>query len=183
MKQGNRTDSDKTEYRLKEDIEQLHADMFNLCNEVFSRSEKIEDNIEREMNAVLLTYYKMEYERIMLKNRAAYDRECALLNAEIAQLTPRRRRWFFWRKRTNRAQDIADGYAYLTADKLHTLAEHDLEERAEELDKLREQLYETEQQEEISGEQPKDNGGTSKPPKGKPLRGQMSIEEVTPAGD
>lgn len=178
MKQGNRTDSDKTEYRLKEDIEKLHEDMFNLCNEVFSRSEKIEDNIEKEMNAVLLTYYKMEYERIMLKNKAAYNRECGLLSAEIAQLTPRRRCWFFWRKRTNRAQDIVDGSACLTADKIHTIAEAELSKRAEELEELRARLFSTaedtmdERTEEVRTTATRTTRETQ-------LKGQMSIEEVT----
>ena len=116
-------------YALSEDIEKLHKRYEELFKQVKNSLNLSADQIEKEC-ATLSRKYDFELEELSQMRKVDYDKRQAEINARAAEETPWRRGWW-WRlifqPLTNRAQNIIETRAELTADITHSAKEKEIE--------------------------------------------------------
>lgn len=116
-------------YLSLDDLKKIDDDYLSEVEHIKRRVTGVGDeNVPNTFYAELMNSYKTAIDIKRFERSVDYAIKFAEIEARAEELTPVRKRWRWFRKRTNRAQDIIEERAELDADIAHSVAEKQLDE-------------------------------------------------------
>lgn len=123
-------------YKLGEEVNALNEKYFAWYEAVKEESKWVGQEQTDESCAALLKAYRKEIELLIAENEIAVKIRKAELEQIENRLVPKRKFWFFWRKRNNRARDIVEDEATIYAARIHAEKESRIAEAIKKLNEI-----------------------------------------------